>query len=391
MFSPLPMSVQRRALTATNASIVTPTQTPLSPSTALPVIADAAALRRVLLVKLSSLGDVVHALPLLDALRMGLGPDVHIAWAVRGAYADLLRGNPNLDQVYTLQKRGWGAAMQLGRETRQGHFDATLDAQGLFVSGALTRLSGAPLRIGLDRNREGNARFLTHAVVPGRQRAHIVDILMSFCDVLHIPRVPPRPQTYLSEGVGASQADALLATTGLSAAGGAPLAGFIVGASTPDKTWPVARWAEAAGRLHAAGVRVALLGGPSETATGAAVVAAAPTGSVAADLTGQTPLPTLAAVLARCGVVIGGDSGPMHLAVGVGTPVVGLYGVTDWARTGPGWGPAPAIILDEAIDDAPPERRRPRHATLPDALSRISARKVADAALTLLSRESDEN
>ena len=213
---------------------------------------------------------------------------------------------------------------------------------------------------------------------------------MGFCDVLHIPRVAPRPQTYLAEGTAAVQADALLATAGLSAADRAPLAGFIVGASTPDKTWPVARWAEAAGRLHAAGVRVALLGGPSEAAVGAAVVAAAPTGSIAADLTGRTPLPVLPAVLARCGVVIGGDSGPMHLAVGVGVPVVGLYGVTDPARTGPCWGPAPAIVLDEATDDAPPEDRRPRHATLTDALSRIPARKVVDAALTLLSLESSD-
>ena len=164
---PLPLSAQRSAPTATNASNRAPLLSPLSPPVPLSAVSDAAALRRVLLVKLSSLGDVVHALPLLDALREGLGPDAYLAWAVRGAYADLLRGNPNLDQVYTLKERGPGAVMRLGREMRQGRFEATLDAQGLFVSGALTRLSGAPLRIGLDRNREGNARFLTHPPCAG--------------------------------------------------------------------------------------------------------------------------------------------------------------------------------------------------------------------------------
>jgi ADP-heptose:LPS heptosyltransferase len=83
-------------------------------------------------------------------------------------------------------------------------------------------------------------------------------------------------------------------------------------------------------------------------------------------------------------VVIGGDSGPTHLAVAVGTPVVGLYGVTDPARTGPAWGPAPTRVLDYAAGDAPPERRRPRHGTIGDALARIPADAVANAALELI-------
>jgi ADP-heptose:LPS heptosyltransferase len=131
------------------------------------------------------------------------------------------------------------------------------------------------------------------------------------------------------------------------------------------------------------GVNVVLLGGPAETATAEAVARGA-AGGVAVNLAGRTPPRVLASVLARCQAVVGGDSGPTHLAVAVGTPVVGLYGVTDPARTGPGWGAAPAVVLDYAEKDAPPAKRRPRHPTVPDALARIPADAAAKAALALL-------
>jgi heptosyltransferase-1 len=370
-----PMSsppISRRAVTVSSDSPAAP------PGAAI----DSSALRRLLIVKLSSLGDVVHALPLLDSLRAGFGPDVELAWAVRGKFADLLRANPAIDQLYTLDGRGVRALRDFGATLRGGHFDAALDTQGLLLSGALTYLSRAPVRLGLDRNREGNRLFLTHAVVPGRQRAHIVDILLGFCDALGLPRHAPQAQRYLAEGE-ADHARELIGRTA-----DEPVAAFIVGASTPDKTWPVAHWAAAANRLRRQGVRVVLVGGPGEAADARAVIDAAP-GTVAANLVGATPLPVLASVLAQCDVVIGGDSGPTHLAVAVGAPVVGLYGVTDPVRTGPCWGPAPAIVLDYAERDAPPALRRPRHGALPDALSRIPPEAVAAAALSLLAGRAD--
>lgn len=105
---------------------------------------------------------------------------------------------------------------------------------------------------------------------------------------------------------------------------------------------------------------------------------------MAGNLAGKTPLRVLASLLACCDVVVGGDSGPTHLAVAVGTPVVGLYGVTDPVRTGPDWGPAPAVVLDFAEQDAPPAQRRPRHPAVADALARIPPEAVAEATLRLL-------
>ena len=339
--------------------------------------------RRVLLVKLSSLGDVVHALPLVAALREGLGPSAFIGWAVRESLAGLLQGNPHIDAVYPLKERGLRAAAVFGAALRAEKFDVALDAQGLFLSGVVTRSSGAPVRIGFDKNREGNRLFLTHPVVPGRTRIHMVEKLLGFCDALGVPNphLPVPAQKYLADGEAGTAAQ-LMGSVGDS---GMPCAGFVVGTSMADKSWPIERWAEAAGSLAGHGVRVILMGGPGEEETGRAIARAAPQGAIAVDLVGKTPLRILASVLARCDVVVGGDTGPTHLAVAVGTSVVGLYGVSDPGHAGPYWGPAPSTYLDYVENEAPPEQRRLRHTTVPGALRRIPADAVVASVLKLLS------
>jgi lipopolysaccharide heptosyltransferase I len=347
-------------------------------------VADHYGLNRILLVKLSSLGDIVHALPLLEALRAGLGKQAHIAWAIRGKFAELLEGNPFLDAVYPLEDSSPESILRFGKTLRNQRFDVTLDTQGLLVSGFITRLSGAPLRIGMDANREGNAFFLTHPVVGAKQRIHMVDKLMGFCNAVGIPPLPVAPQIYLVEGAKRA-ASALLSE----AERKGPVIGCIVGASTPEKTYPALQWVEVARQLANQGAQVVLLGGTKE-ATVAAEITAQSNGAVAINLVGKTPVRTLASTLALCDIIVGGDSGPTHLAVSVGTPVVGLYGVTDPVRTGPQWGSGLSLVLDYAEKDAPPETRRPRHSSLTDALSRIPSKAVSDAAMELLRRASVE-
>jgi heptosyltransferase I len=165
---------------------------------------------------------------------------------------------------------------------------------------------------------------------------------------------------------------------------GKPVIGFVVGASTANKAWPAERWSEAADLLNRQGASIVLLGSSAEVETAHAIRIAPGGAAQIISLVGKTPLPVLASVLAQCDVVIGGDSGPTHLAVAVGTPVVGLYGVTDPVRTGPQWGSARAIVLDYAETESPAETRRPRHNKLPDALARIPAEAVASAAMSLL-------
>lgn len=333
--------------------------------------------RRLLLVKLSSLGDVVHSLPLLEALRVGLGPKVEIIWAVREKFADLLHGNPHLSVLSTLKESAFGDVMAFGRTLSGMHSDVALDAQGLLLSGVVTRLSGAPVRIGFDLGREGNTLFLTHAVVPAKERRHMVEKLLGFCDALGIPRLAPRPQEYLARGE-ISTAEKLVVNIGEG-----PRVGCIIGASTPAKMWPRKRWVELARILNGQGFRVVLLGGSGEQSLAEEIVQEAG-GAVAVNLAGKTSPRVLASVQAQCAAVVGGDSGPTHLAVAVGVPVVGLYGVTDPVRTGPDWGAAPSVTLDFAEKDAPPASRRPRHPTLPDALARIPAPAVAEAVTKLV-------
>lgn len=328
--------------------------------------------------KLSSLGDVVHTLPLIAALRAGLDAETRIDWVVGKAFAPLVEWNPHVSAAHILPSKGPGDLWKMGDLLRDQRYDTVMDAQGLLVSGVIALLSGAKRRIGFDANREGNRFFLTDPDVPNEERQHVVQRLLGFCDTVSVPR-PARIERieYLRDlaDVSAMLAPALQ--------GGLPLIGCVVGASVANKAWTAERWVECLRALASMGCRPVLLGAKSEMEA-AAMIAQDAADAAPLNLVGQTDLTELAAVLARCAVVIGPDSGPTHLAVAVGTPVVGLYGVTDPAKTGPDWGPAPAIVLDFAQTDAPQELRRPRHPTLPDAIARIPVQAVVDATLQLL-------
>ncbi len=320
---------------------------------------------------------MVHALPLAQALRAGLAPDAVIAWAVGESFAPLLEANPYLSWTHVLPSKGPRDLWDFGQVLRPYDYDTALDAQGLFVSGAVTLSSGARRRVGFDGGREGNRFFLTDPIVPNTERIHVVERLLGFCEAVNVPRPAKiEAQTWLA----GADVSALLEPA---RRGGAPLVGCVVGASVASKSWTSERWAACVRLLADAGVRPVLLGSPGE-AGAAEVVERIAGDATGANLVGKTSLPELASVLAGCAVVVGPDSGATHLAVAVGVPVVGLYGVTDPARTGPDWGPARSIVLDYAIDDAPPETRRPRHPTLPDALARIPPQAVADAVLRLI-------
>ena len=313
----------------------------------------------------------------MEALRVGLGPEVHLVWAVRRAFANVLEGNPHLSAIRVLENRGVGEAIAFGKRLRAEHFDTALDPQGLFLSGLIVFLSGAPRRIGLDLNREGNRLFLTEIGVDARSRRHQVEKLLDFCDAVGVPRLAPRPQTYLAQGE-ASAAEQWLAP--LAARG---RIGCVIGTSTPAKEWPLERWCELVCLLADQGLKPVLLGGPGEAQAAERMVQET-RGAVALNLVGKTSLRQLASVLARCRVVVGGDTGPFHLAVAVGTPTVGLYGVTDPVRVGPNWGSAPAIVLDFVEKEAPPELRRTRHPMVPMPLAKIPVSAVREAVLRLI-------
>jgi heptosyltransferase I len=280
---------------------------------------------RVLIVLPGAIGDVVRALPLLGRLRHGL-PDAHIAWAVEPPSAPVLAGHPWLDEVVVFARRdGIRAVGPLLRRVRAGRFDVALDLGRGIKSALIARASGARERLGFARGdaREGSWLFATRRLPEqGIERSKLEQFL-AFGDLLGLPAA--------AVGFGLAPtaveaADAATLTAGLPS----PLVAACLGSSCPSRRWFPAQTREV---LDALGGGAVLLGTAADGPF-AAEVAAGARGPVR-DLTGRTSLRQLLAVLARADVAFGPDSGALHLAAAVGTPVVSLWGATSAARSAP--------------------------------------------------------
>lgn len=302
-----------------------------------------AAPRSIALVKLSALGDVVHATPVVEALADAF-PAARLTWVVERRAAALLHDHPRLADIITLDTRAWrgvrtpSAALALAqtlrdlrRRLRAARFDVALDLQGLVKSGVVTAATGAPLRIGFAagfRRERLNGLFTNRPVTPPPSARHVVEQYLSLLEPLGVtsPRVVFRlPAREAAEG----RVEEFFAEAGLKPQGRVVV--LNPGAGKPAKRWPVERFGELATRLtRQASARVLVLWGPGEQAA-ARTIAEAP-GAVLAP---PTDLETLVAVVRRASIVVAADTGPLHVAAAVGVPCVGLYGPTSAARNGP--------------------------------------------------------
>lgn len=303
--------------------------------------------RAIALVKLSSLGDVVHALPVADALATAF-PRARLVWLVERREAALLRDHPALDEVIDVDTRAWRSArtpgqvvavirglMALRRRLRAARFDVAIDLQGLVKSGAVTAATGAPLRVGFaaGRSREGlSALFTNRRVTPPAEARHVVDQYLALLAPLGVTVRPGAARFRLPTRAAAeSRIDDFFVAVGLK-----PRHRVVVlnpGAGKTNKRWPVGRFRGLAERLcHEAGAQVLVLWGPSEREAARAIAEIAPPRPVLAP---PTDLDELLSVARRTSVMVAGDTGPLHLAAAVGTPCVGLYGPTSAVRNGP--------------------------------------------------------
>ncbi len=340
--------------------------------------------KRILIVRLSAIGDVVMASGLIPALRARF-PEAHIAWLAEPAARELLAANPRLDEVIPWPRAEW---QRLWRERRHAElaravhgfvrglrarrFDLALDLQGLLKSGLWARLSGAPERIGIG-SREG-AQWLMTRVLPRRNDDRRIG-----AEYRQMARELGCPDADFRMDLVPSDDDRRIAGEVL--AGHGLAGGFTVIApftTRPQKHWFEARWAELAPRLAASlGMPVAMLGGPADREAAARIVAAAP-GLV--DLAGETRLGQTVAVIARARLLIGVDTGLTHMGIALGVPTLALFG-----STRPYLDPASprAAILYEALPCSPC-RRHPTCDGRFDCMRAHSVAAVHAAALRLL-------
>jgi heptosyltransferase-1 len=346
--------------------------------------------RRILLVRLSHLGDVVHALPVFHALR-DAHPDAKIAWAVQPEFAGLLEGLPDLSRLFLFERRkGVAAWWRLLSEIRAWEPDWAVDAQGNAKSALATSGSGAGRRSGLhprDWREPVGSRVLTdHAEAVDHPTPHAMHRMLALA--AHVSPGLGRVRT--DPGLSAEEQDAgqvRLARLAKDAA--APVTILHLSHPADVRSWPIANFEGLARALAARGEQVVVLSGPEEEAHGRALAERTAGVPQIEHWVGQRGLRELAAFFAaaagRDGRIVACDSGPMHLAASVGLPVDCLSGPQDESRTGP-WpvrdgesgAPNPHRVL-RAPDPprcAPCLARRCDHPEGPVCMTRIAPERV---------------
>ena len=293
--------------------------------------------RRILVIKLSSLGDIVHTLPAVATLRQRFS-SAHISWLVKSEWASILEGNPDVNEVWPVDV-SWRNWLKLVKDLRRQRYDLVVDFQGLFRSGILGIFSGAHTRIGFAQAREGAAWMYTHRVpLPGERESswrlfamHAVERNLEIAGSLgadvsqplfHLPRLVEdekiiRSLLYGREGKDHTQLIAL-----------APWSRSAL------KSWPMKRFVQLAEELvRVPTFRVVLLGGPADGTSAEEFRYLESHGLV--NLVGRIPLRQLPELLRNMRLLVGNDSSLIHLAAGVGTQVLAIFGPTEPQATGP--------------------------------------------------------
>ncbi len=290
----------------------------------------------ILIVKLSAIGDVIHALPVSYAIRESF-PEARVTWAVEPPAREILEGNPCIDEILLFEKKrfkSFGGFFEnfgpLRKKLRNGRFDIALDLQGLGKSAALAFFSGAPRRLGTCNMRELSDKVSTPVCGP-HAKGHIVERYLDVARAIGCRVEEVRFPFVVSER---DERNARAVLSGAGVPEGAAYAVFAVGANWPNKRWPTASYAALADWLYEEKIIPVLVGGGAvDESLAAEIMAQASIPPV--NIVGRTSLKQLGAVLRGAKAVIGGDTGPVHLAAGLKVPAVMLMGPTDANRNGP--------------------------------------------------------
>jgi heptosyltransferase I len=307
---------------------------------------------KILIVKLGSIGDIIHTLPALAAIRAAM-PEAEISWAVEKRSAEILRGNAMIDRLIEVDTRSLrsgkvvegilaGIRSQF-RELRRFKFDIALDFQGLLKSAAIAKLSGAKIRYGFDKDnlREPASRIFLNRSVDIPPQTHIIRKNLTLVEKALEIEVPQDNFAFpiSTEMEHRLESIRLIEVSGQNFAILNPAGGWVT------KLWHAEKYGRLADMLwESNGLTSIVATGPGESELSDAVVAASKSGKI---LTAQPSLKGFFELARTAKVYVGGDTGPTHLAIAAGAPVVGIFGPTEWWRNG---SPNPADICVERLD-----------------------------------------
>jgi len=314
-----------------------------------------------LILRLSSMGDVIHTLPAMRALRSTF-PDSKIGWVVEDAHSEVLLGLPEIDRVFLLprerMKAGWTARRELKKEfsgrLREVRWDLAIDFQGLWKSLLVARWSGAKRIVGYAPSPERTHWFYSERIQLPTMDRHAVDRNLDLVAVLgaSVHRAELRGEFHRDFSLPIlpghrNAALACLASQGIDEGNSRILLNFA--ARKPANKWGTDRFAELARRLVEKRLTPILTGGPADRDEEKEIQSKL--GTPIPSLVGKCSLMELAAVMERCDVLVTGDTGPMHIAVAARLPVVALFGPANPVRTGP-YAPD-AVVLQEPRECQP--------------------------------------
>ena len=327
---------------------------------------------KILILKPSSLGDVIHALPVLRLLKSHL-PQSEIYWWLDRSLQPLLEGDGDLAGVIAFERKRWAGPrhwpeMLASLQTmRKKNFDWAIDLQGLARSGIFAWLAGAGLTIGLDNVREGARAFYDLTPPRAAPDAHAVDRYLAVLPLLKVPVhgnfewLPKRP------GIAAQIEQKWNPGAG-------PWIVLLPGARWDNKRWPVEHFVELAKLMRGMGaVRIVILGSGGDWALGQAIAEANPGRCL--NLVGQTSLWEMIEWVRRGRLIISNDTGPMHVAAALGRPLIALFGPTNPRNTGP-YGKLNSVLQLNSLPCVPCMKQSCHYAEPMACLNRLTALSV---------------
>lgn len=279
------------------------------------------------ILRLSAIGDVCHAVSAVQAIQRHY-PKAKISWVIGKVEAALLEGLPGVELVIFDKKQGISAYQKLRKTFKHKQFDVLLHMQVAFRANLVARCIPAKVKVGFDwhRAKEAHSLFINQSIEK-QQQPHVLEGFMGFAQAIGVPDAAPQWQLPISD---ANSAVAVQYLEGL----GKTLA-IAPAASGTERNWLPERYAEVARHAHNQGFSIVLTGGPTELEWCLADEIMQYIDFPVLNLVGKTSLKELLCVLEQASLVIAPDTGPAHMAVTVGTPVIGLYAHSNPARTGP--------------------------------------------------------